>query len=106
MTMRLRRQLLWHLIGLIGLSSLAALPVGAQATDDDDPAPKTTKPAPAKKPAKAPAKTTKAKPGAKAAKGTPAKPTKATAATKVPAIFYDEEWSYRTATLYDKTKNI
>jgi hypothetical protein len=32
--------------------------------------------------------------------------TKPAAKANVPAIFYDEEWSYRTATLYDKTKNI
>lgn len=37
----------------------------------------------------------------------PAKaPIKATAKANVPAIFYDEEWSYRTATLYDKKENI
>lgn len=34
-----------------------------------------------------------------------AKP-KAPAASKIPAIFYDEVWSYRTATLYDTKKNI
>jgi hypothetical protein len=42
-------------------------------------------------------------------KTTPKKSTakpKATAKTDVPAIFYDEEWSYRTATLYGKEKNI
>ena len=41
----------------------------------------------------------------------PSKPTKTPkkpnpAAAKVPAIFYDTEWVYGTATLYDKTKNI
>jgi len=34
-----------------------------------------------------------------------AKP-KAPAAPKIPAIFYDEVWSYQTATLYDTKKNI
>jgi hypothetical protein len=32
--------------------------------------------------------------------------TKAAAKANVPAIFYDEEWSYRTGTLYDKKENI
>ena len=36
----------------------------------------------------------------------PAPKPKAPAKTNVPAIFYDEEWSYRTGTLYDKDKNI
>jgi hypothetical protein len=36
----------------------------------------------------------------------PAAKPKAPAKTNVPAIFYDEEWSYRTATLYDKKENI
>jgi hypothetical protein len=45
------------------------------------------------------------------AKTAPRKVTKAAtkqapAKASVPAIFYDKEWSYRTATLYDKTKNI
>ena len=40
------------------------------------------------------------------AKTAPKKTTKAAAKANVPAIFYDKEWSYRTATLYDKKKNI
>src|SRR5687767_805619 len=39
-------------------------------------------------------------------KVTKARTTKTAAKVSVPAIFYDKEWSYRTATLYDKKKNI
>jgi hypothetical protein len=46
---------------------------------------------------------------AKTAKGKTAKTktaVKAPAKTTMPAFFYDETWSYRTGTLYDKKKNI
>ena len=51
-----------------------------------------------------PAATTDAKPAPR--KPTKARATKPTAKAKVPTIFYDKEWSYRTATLYDAKKNI
>lgn len=41
---------------------------------------------------------------AKTAKGKTA--VKSPAKTNVPAFFYDETWSYRTGTLYDKKENI
>ena len=49
------------------------------------------------------AKATKAK---ATAKTKTAVKTKAPVKTNVPAIFYDETWSYRTGTLYDEKKNI
>jgi len=105
-----RSSMVWLASGVIGVASWAPLPVAAQPTDDDAPAP--TPRAPAKtasktaktrKTATATARRTSGKPAAKTKTG---KAAKATGKANVPAIFYDEEWSYRTATLYDKEKNI
>ncbi|MDQ3812861.1 MAG: hypothetical protein M3347_02790 [Armatimonadota bacterium] len=98
-------------LGMMSLTYVA--PVGAQPTDDDPPAPKPTtsaktaaKAAKKKVAAKGAAGRTTARTKRKTAKAGAAKSTKAAGKANVPAIFYDEEWSYRTATLYEKEKNI